>query len=217
MSEEFTSASLPEDSKAVPAALKRVARAFFALSLAGAIIGLFHQYDLVVSIILAIVTPFFVINTLKRHPHTSVKILIPIGTVVTGSLGLLAEHWGIHNGHWIYHDLSDNREYAYWLFFAWALAFVFLYRVEASLIEHWKINTFRKKLLLVIVVSTILPTWGEIVAINLGTWTYSWEYQFFGVPALAILLLTLFHTGIFLLFYSICRIFKIDNPVFNVS
>ena len=56
---------------------------------------------------------------------------------------------------------------------------------------------------------------GEIITINLGVWTYTLPLQLFGVPLLAIFLLILFHTTIFLFFTYLCKKLNIYNPVFN--
>ena len=64
-------------------------------------------------------------------------------------------------------------------------------------------------------VSATLPTWGEIITIYLGVWTYHWPYKFMGVPLLAIILLMVFHMSIFMLYSFYCRKNNIINPVFN--
>ena len=178
-------------------------------------VGLLHPwYWLVASILLVVFVLFVWQNYKNYHPFAPRGVVMICGAVLTGLLGVAAEYWGIRNGHWEYHDLPAGRTFPMWLPFAWALTFVFLYRVEELFIACLNIRQTRKKLLLAALLSATLPTWGEIVTINLGVWTYAWPLQFFGVPLLAVLGLMVIHTAIYGLFAWVCFRFKIDDPVF---
>jgi len=194
----------------------RILRAFISLLIAGSIVGLFHTYDTQLAGFLLIISviSFILTNRKKLNPHR--KFVLIAGMVLTGILGIIVELWGITNEYWTYHDLADNRYFARWLPFAWMLAFVFLYRIAEFFIDHFRMTSLKSKLLVEIILATILPTFGEIITINLGVWTYYWGYQFFGVPLLAILLLTIFHTGIFLLLTLVCRKGMINDTVFGL-
>jgi hypothetical protein len=198
-------------------AVLRLLRALVMLVFMGAVIGVLHHRDVMVAGILAFISVFFFWRQVRGRKEPYLKTILFSGMLLTGLLGIQIETWGISNGHWQYHDLPDQRQFAYWLFFAYALAFLFLYRVEVSYIRIFGLKTFRSKLALAAVGSFIFPTWGEIIAINLGTWTYSWEYQFFGVPLLVMFLLMLLHVTVYGLFVLICRSLGIANPVFNIE
>ncbi len=196
--------------------LSRVFRAFIMLLIAGGLIGLLHHQDGLIAIVLALLIPLLFWRVVKTQHYPQQKLIIAGGVLLTGLLGTAGEVWGVTYGHWAYHDLSGGRHFPYWLPFAWMLAFIFLYRLEASFISLLGLKTLKSKLILAATISTLLPTWGEIITINLGVWTYYWEYQLLGVPLLAIFLLMVFHTGIYLLFTAICQRWDINDPVFSI-
>lgn len=190
-------------------------RPFISLLIVGSIIGYFHQYDLILLYLLIFMFIYRFYKDIKINPEKSKVIILLAGTIISGVLGVFAEIWGIENGYWLYHDLSNNRQFPYWLPLAWGLTFMFFYRIEENILRVIKINTLKTKLLMVVLLSATLPTFGEIITIYLGVWTYTWPLQLFGVPLLAILLLVVFHTTIFLFFMFICNRFNISNKVFN--
>lgn len=135
--------------------------------------------------------------------------------VITGCCGVIAEKWGISNSYWEYHNLEGERDFPYWLPFAWALSFAFIYRVERTIIEIHNIKSFKSKLILASLIAITFPVIGEIITINLGVWTYNWPAQVFGVPVYAILSLVFLHTAINLLMVLICKKMKIKDPVLS--
>jgi len=195
---------------------RRFLKSFLSLSLGGVVIGLLHQYDIALAVLLVAVTILYFLHTVRLAETQLRARIILAGGVITMLLGVIGEWWGISNGYWMYHDLAEGREFAAWLPMAWMLAFFYLYRIEESIIYHLKITSFKRKLVLTMIISAILPTWGEVVAINLGVWTYTWDYQLLGVPLLAIFLLMVLHSGIFLLLTIVCRRYKIENLVFGL-
>jgi hypothetical protein len=190
-------------------------RPFLSLLIIGSIIGYFHQYDFFLLLLLLAIFSYRFYKDIKINPQKNKAIILLAGTIISGMLGVLAELWGIENGYWLYYDLSDNRQFPYWLPLAWGLTFMFFYRIEENILKIIDINTLKTKLLMVILLSAILPTFGEIITIYLGVWTYTWPLQIFGVPLLAIFLLVVFHTCIFFFFMLICNKFNISNRVFN--
>ena len=190
-------------------------RPFISLLIIGFIIGYFHKYDFLLLVLLCCIFIYrFYKDTKNTYEKNKIYILLA-GTLISGFLGVCAEVWGIENGYWVYYDLSNNRQFPYWLPLAWGLTFMFFYRIEENILEIVKINTLKTKLIMLVVLSAILPTFGEIITIYLGVWTYTWPYQIFGVPLLAIFLLVVFHTSIFFTFTFICKKFNIQNKVFN--
>lgn len=181
----------------------------------GFVIGQFHQYDIFLLGFLILIFTYRFYKEIKINPYKYKIPILLIGTLISSFFGVLAEIWGIENGYWLYHDLSENRQFPYWLPLAWGLTFMFFYRLEERILKEVNINSFKVKLYLVVFLSAFLPTWGEIITINLGVWTYTWPLQLFGVPLLAIFLLVIFHTVIFLLFTYYCKKLDIHNPIFN--
>jgi len=179
---------------------RRTTRAFFSLLVAGGLIGWLHPWDSQLALFSLFTTIVLFYQTFKHATSHHHKIVLLSGVLITGICGVMVELWGIHNGYWAYHDLPETRTFARWLPFAWMLSFIFLYRFENHVIAFLGLTTIKSKILLALSVSAILPTWGEIITINLGVWTYYWKYQIVGVPLLAVLLLMIFHTGIFLFF-----------------
>lgn len=188
---------------------------FISLLIIGSIIGYFHKHDLLILFLLIFMFIYRFYKDIKINPEKNKAIILLLGTLISGLLGVCAEVWGIENGYWLYYDLSNNRQFPYWLPLAWGLTFMFFYRIEENILKLIDINTYKVKLLIVVLLSAILPTFGEIITIYLGVWTYSWPLQIFGVPLLAILLLVIFHTSIFFFFVFICKKFNISNKVFN--
>ncbi len=185
------------------------------LSLAGIFIGVFHSFDLVISILLSIVS--FVIFLRKIAEQGKQKWVYISGMILSAIMGILVESWGIANDHWTYHDLSGNRTFPYWLPFAWILAFVFLYSVEKKIITIQKIKSFKTKLLIVFAVSLFLPAIGEVITIYLHVWTYHWPMKVLGVPIYALLGLPFFHMIVNTVLMFICKQYNISNPVFSLT
>lgn len=181
------------------------------LAVAGVIIGLLHHHDLLVALILA---AYSVVVYLRKR-KTDGATLYFLGFILSALGGVLAEHWGISNGYWTYHDLPDGRTFPYWLPLAWGLAFTFLYSFEKAYILAFRITSFPAKILLTLLVSAVFPTIGEIVTVKLGVWTYSWPHQILGIPLYAIGLLMAFHSGMYLLLCRIGKMWRTTDPVFG--
>lgn len=183
------------------------------LSVAGLMIGLLHAQDGLVAIILA---AYMLLTVGKKFIQKSDdRFIYLIGLVLSSFLGALCELWGIYFGYWVYHDLPNGREFPFWLPLAWGLAFTYIYKIEKQLVILIPITGFWVKLSMALLVAMVFPTIGEIITINLGVWTYSWPYQFLGVPILAIFLLMVFHTGVNFLMSIICQSNDWKDPVFN--
>ena len=182
------------------------------LSIGGILIGLLHQYDLILAGLLGIHFIRFIIkNYLVTNDRNWVLLL---GMIVSGILGISAEMWGVSNGFWEYHDLSNNRQLPYWLPLAWMYAFRFIYLLERKLIVALQLESIRQKTWLAVAIAAFFPAYGEVITINLGVWTYTWPYQFLGVPLYAVLCLIAFHMGINFILTLWVKRKKIDDPVF---
>ncbi len=193
---------------------KILAKSLLKLILAGFFIGIFHSFDAWVGLVLALYLVYTLVK--KWRLHADDKNVFATGALIGGVLGVCCEGWGIYFNHWEYHDLGQ-RSFPYWLPFAWALAFTFVYQLEKDLFRSLGLQRAGEKIILTLLVAMIFPTIGEIITIQLGVWTYAWPYQVFGVPLLAIFLLVVFHTGVNYLMVLICRQMGWKNEVFNPS
>lgn len=190
---------------------KEIVKAMVKLGIAGTVIGLFKEYDLWVAVLLFLkIVHVIYVNIVKVSNKNWILL---IGMLISGVGGILAEHWGVSNGYWEYHEVS--RDLPLWLPFAWMLAFYFLYRIESGLIQHITNKTVSNKLIIAFWLSLIVPAVGEMITINLGVWTYYWDYQILGVPLLAFGCLVAFHMVIYLILSTVCRKYKIEDIVFS--
>lgn len=183
------------------------------LSIAGVVISVLHSQDLIVMFILMAFTGLVYFRKKKAGNYK----LYFLGFLISAFGGVLAETWGIQSGLWTYHDLSNGREFPYWLPFAWGLAFSFLYSFEVFYIRVLKLKSLKNKIVLTILASALLPTVGEIVTVQMGVWTYHSDYKIFGIPYYAIGLLGLFHTATFLVLYWVNLHWKTNDPVFSTQ
>lgn len=191
--------------------LKEIIRAIIKLGIAGIVIGLLKEYDLWVAVLLFLkILHVIYVNIIKTQNKNWILLT---GMIISGGGGILAEHWGVSNAYWKYHGV--NRNLPLWLPFAWMLAFYFLYRIEYGLIQHITKKSMVNKLIIAFWLSLIVPAVGEMITINLGVWTYYWDYQILGVPLLAFGCLVAFHMVIYLILSTICRKYKIQDIVFS--
>ena len=137
--------------------------------------------------------------------------------ILTGILGVIAENFGVTYQYWEYHDLTDNRTLPYWLFFAWMLAFHFIYKLESEMITVLNLKKMQHKIWAAVLITAIFPAYGEVITIYLGVWTYSWPYQILGVPLYAIICLVLLHMGVNILLFLAAKKYKINDKVFTTS
>jgi hypothetical protein len=193
---------------------KALLKSTIKITIAGLIIGLLHEHDFWVGILLVIYFAIFIYREFYRKNATKNKLLL-IGMLLTGTLGICAEIWGVQYGYWEYHDLTNNRQLPYWLPFAWMFAFRFIYQLETKLIHALNIKSIRQKTWLAVLISAIFPAYGEVITINLGVWTYSWPYQFLGVPLYAVICLVVLHMGINFLLSIWVKKKGIKDVVFN--
>ena len=191
--------------------VREIIKAFLKLTIAGLVIGLLKSYDLILAVLLVLkIIHVLYVNIYK--PKTKNWILL-IGMLLTGFGGILGEYWGVSNGYWEYHEVT--RELPLWLPFAWMLAFYFLYKIESGLIQTIKNKTIQNKLIIAFWLSLIIPAFGEMITINLGVWTYYWPYKIFGVPLYAFACLVCIHMFIYWMLSTVCKRYKIDDPVFT--
>ena len=192
---------------------KAILKATLKITIAGVIIGLLHDRDLWAGILLFFYFILYIYKEFIRKKGAKNNVLL-IGMLLTGFLGICAEIWGVHYKYWEYHDLTNHRQLPYWLPFAWMFAFRFIYQLESNLITSLDLKKTRHKTWLAILITAIFPAYGEVITINLGVWTYSWPYQFLGVPLYAVICLVVLHMGINFLLSIWVKKKEINDPVF---
>ncbi|MEE3999264.1 hypothetical protein V1T75_02850 [Tenacibaculum sp. FZY0031] len=180
------------------------------LVIGGIIIGVFHQYDLVLAIVLGLKIIHSIYSSVKNNTYSPIFVA---GLVFTGLMGVLVEHLGTTYNHWEYHDVTS--QVPKWLFFGWAGAFVLMYRIEVQIYTQFPNLSNATRNSLILLMALFFPALGEMIAINLGTWTYFWPYQLFGVPLLAIVGLTFIHYFTHVAFSFISKKLGIKDVVFN--
>ncbi len=201
----FTKNQKKETFKALLIALVKI-------TIPGIIIGIFHEYDFWVGLLLFC---YLLVFLYKNYFNTTSKNWILLaGMIITGILGICAEIWGVSFQYWEYHDLTNNRQLPYWLPFAWMFAFRFIYVLETKLIHSLGLQKMSHKIWLAVFITAFFPAYGEVITINLGVWTYSWPYQFLGVPLYAVLCLVALHMGINFILSIWVKKKKINDPVF---
>ncbi|PQJ82321.1 hypothetical protein [Polaribacter glomeratus] len=192
--------------------LIEILKALAKLIIAGVFIGILKKYDAIIAVIL-LLKIFYNSYTEIIKPKNTKNWLLLIGMILTGFGGIVGETWGVKNGYWEYHGVT--RELPLWLPFAWMLAFHYLYKIERNLIPLLKNQSQKNKIVLAILLSLILPAFGEIITIYLGVWTYYWPYQLLGVPLYAFICLVFVHMLVYFILHHICKKYKINDIVFN--
>ena len=192
--------------------IKEILKALIKLIIAGVLIGVLKQYDLIIAILLLLKITYNIYTEIIQ-PKTNKNWLLLVGMLLTGFGGIVGETWGVKSGYWEYHEIT--RELPLWLPFAWILAFHYLYKVERNLIPLLTNQSQKNKIVLAIILALILPAFGEVVTIYLGVWTYYWPYQLLGVPLYAFICLVFVHMLVYTLLHFICKKYKINDLVFN--
>jgi hypothetical protein len=191
---------------------RALAMATLKITITGIVIGVFHEYDFWLGVLFCI---RFIAFLYKNYFKSVFKNwILLIGMVLTGFLGICAEFWGVMNAFWEYHGLTNSRQLPYWLPFAWMFAFRFIYVLESKLIRSLQLHKMHHKTWLAVLITAIFPAYGEVITINLGVWTYSWPYQFLGVPLYAVLCLVALHMGVNYILGLIVKKKNIKDPVF---
>jgi len=168
--------------------LKIILKNSIKLTIGGITLGLLHHYDWFVALLLIAKIGH---TYYKRKKANTLSIKLVLGFFLTASLGLLAEYLGTEFHFWEYHDI--NTQLPLWLFFAWGAAFVIIYQTEEQIMELKPNLSKRNQSLSLLFLVAFFPTYGEIIAIQLGTWSYYMPYQILGVPIVAIVALIAIH------------------------
>ena len=189
-----------------------ISKALIKLIIAGVLIGVLKQYDLIIAILLFLKIVHNIYKEIIK-PEKNKNWLLLIGMLLTGFGGIVGETWGVTNGYWEYHEVT--RQLPLWLPFAWMLAFHYLYKLERNLIPLLSNQTQKNKIFLAIVLALILPAFGEVITIYLGVWTYYWPFQILGVPLYAFICLVFVHMLVYTVLHFICKKYKINDIVFN--
>ncbi len=191
---------------------KEILKALVKLIIAGVLIGILKEYDVLIASILILKIIHNIYKEIIR-PKTNKNRLLLAGMLLTGFGGIVGETWGVANGYWEYHQVA--RDIPLWVPFAWMLAFHYLYKLERNIIPFLKNQSQKNKIVLAIVIALVLPAFGEVITIYLGVWTYYWPYQILGVPLYAFLCLLFVHMLVYVILHFICRKYKIKDIVYH--
>ena len=181
------------------------------ITIAGLIIGLFHEYVIAITVLLGLKVIHSIYDLGFKNGQKN--WMVPIGMFVTGIIGVISEDILVDMNFWEYHDISQKLPY--WLLFAWMLAFSFIYKLEKEVFDYLKVNSLLNKIIFTFFIVLIFPAFGEVITIYLGVWTYYLPYQILGVPLFAFACLLTVHMLVNGVLYSICKTRKINDPVFN--
>jgi len=185
-------------SKAIIEFLKAAAK----VTIAGVAIGLLKEYPYwIAGITFLKIAHVVYVSVIK--PKVDRNWILVTGMFLTGGLGILAEYWGVSQSYWEYHYIDSTLPA--WLPFAWMMAFYILYTLEHHLVPYLKNPSLTNRVVLMIVLTLVIPAFGEMVAINMDVWSYSWPYQLFGVPVYAFIALVIIHMFVYLILYLIFK------------
>jgi len=177
-------------------------KAAIKVTVAGVAIGLLKEYPYLLAAIVSLKIAHVVYVSVIK-PKANRNWILITGMFLTGALGILAEYWGVSQSYWEYHHIDSTLPA--WLPFAWMMAFYILYTLEHRLVPFLKNPSLKNRLVLMVVLTLVIPAFGEMVAINMDVWTYSWPYQLFGVPVYAFIALVLIHMFVYFILYLIFK------------
>lgn len=182
------------------------------ITVSGCFLGYFHKYDL----ILAVVLLLRVIRKTYTFGYKNKSWYLIFAMLLTAVVGMSIEFTGVYNHLWEYHDLSNNRKIPLWLPFAWMNAFFFLYRMEKEVIKTIANKTPKNKMIIAALICFIYPTYGEMITIYLGVWTYYMPFQILGVPIIAMFALVFIHLCINYVMVRINKKYNLKDEVFTM-
>ena len=131
-----------------------------------------------------------------RRRSASAVVTQTFVIITTATIGYLTESWGTSTGHWTYHGLPAGMRVPYWVPLAWAIAGELLFWLEERVLPHL---SQKMRVVAILFLGMALPLLGESICIAHGVWTYHWPVQFFGVPLLALALISYAHATFLLI------------------
>lgn len=180
------------------------------ITIAGIIIGYFHEHDIWLAVFLFLKMIHSYFTKIKNDPARGIMIR---GMLLTGLIGVFLEIIAVIFNQWEYHDIPFKLPF--WLLFAWMLSFRILYEAEKSIFPLLDQNKPYAFLITAGLLSMVFPTFGEMITIALGVWTYHIPFQLFGVPYIVMIGLMLIHMTVNTFFVQYCKKHQIKDVVFN--
>ena len=169
------------------------AKAFTKVTLGGLLIGKLHSYPTILAFLLFF---YFIIRVYSQKSSlvwTQNKSQILTGMSISFLFGFIIEWLGTDLEFWIYQSYPDYFvKFPPWVPVAWALAYKTFFELEQSFINLGPV----KKTIAVVLMFVTLAPYGEVVAMNLGTWHYTIYPQFLMMPWQPVILLLLAHSSI---------------------
>lgn len=188
----------------------------FYIIFAAVFISFFKTSHIFLTIFLSLIIVFYLVLSFFRTAFLkSTFLLTIIGMFISFVLGTCTEYWGTTGGYWTYYGQPADVYVPYWVPCAWSCAYKIIHHIEIVLVSHFNPSGFKKWTFIIILPSLVIPVFGEIIAINFGTWKYSWQPQFFGMPIQAALLLCLSHLCIFTLMQIMYRNLNTHDLIYN--
>lgn len=193
----------------------RILKVCAIVAVTGVLIGVFRQWHVLLGGLLFGFWLLYLIRRWSQNPADAPHLLLAaVGMGLNLVAGTLVELWGTQNGHWTYWDLPPGVMVPFWVPVAWAWAYKVVHKVETILLESYPAEGIRKWTLFIILPSIAIPTLGELVAINLGVWSYHWQPQIWGMPPLAAALLGVFHVFVFWAMKRVCALMRVNDLVY---
>lgn len=187
----------------------------FYLFIIAFLIGKFKSYHYQIGAVLLVLLLISIFRNYRKQADKKIFWLSIFGVLFTAILGTIIEYIGTAQDCWIYHGLPSGTEIPFWVPVAWGFAYKALYRFELALVPNFKTH-FSKWFFCIILPALFVPVIGEVIVIYFGTWHYTWQPQYLGMPALAAFLLCIFHFFVVLLMCKICQKFKIQDPLYSL-
>lgn len=136
-----------------------------------------------------------------------------LGMFVSFLVGVVTEFYGTSHGYWTYYGQPADWWVPFWVPLAWAQAYRILYRVEKITLNHFELGGVGFFAMLVFI-SSVLPVYGEVIAMSFGVWEYHWQPQWWGMPPQAASLLCISHIAIYFLIRPVYRHFGVSDPIY---
>lgn len=169
------------------------AKAFTKVTLGGLLIGKLHSYPTFLAFLLCVYFIIFIIRVYSQKSSvvwSRNKFQLLTGMTVSFLCGFIIEWLGTDLEYWIYQSYPDYFvKFPPWVPVAWALAYKTFFELEQSFINLGPV----KKTIAVVLMFVTLAPYGEVVAMNLGTWHYTIYPQFLMMPWQPVVALLLVH------------------------
>jgi hypothetical protein len=157
----------------------------------GLVVGLLHESPWLLTWLLLAVVGVKFFRMRHNEKFLSYRSRVITGMLISFVLGAFSEWLGTENGWWVYH-LYENTAVKFppWVPVAWAIAYRIFFELEEN---YFSKLTPKLRWVALGLTMIFLPPLGEITAMHLGTWYYTFQPQFLMMPLQAVVLIALVH------------------------